>query len=129
MSKYSEYSARASLMIIGLRMRALRIWQVVEQKVAIKQKAIRYRPLDKILDGFILMLAGGRGMVEVNTRVRPDQLLQSAFGRAGCAEQSTVSQTFNACTAQNVAKLREAVQTINQAHSQAYQHDYRQREQ
>src|SRR5579863_10461723 len=110
MRKYSEFSARASLMIVGLRMRALGIWKVVEQKVAIKQKAVHYRPLDKVLDGFILMLSGGRGVVEVNTRVRPDELLQSAFGRDGCAEQSTVSATFNACTPENVVELREAIQ-------------------
>ena len=96
MSKYTEFSARASLMIVGLRMRAKRIWQAVEYKVGIKQKVIGYRPMDKVLDGFILLLSGGRGIVEVNTRVRPDVVLQAAFGRDGCAEQSSVSETLNA---------------------------------
>ena len=96
MSKFTRFSARASWMVVGLRMRAMGIWKVVEEKVQIKQKVIRYRPIEKLLDGFILILAGGRGISEVNTRVRPDEMLQAAFGRDGCADQSTVSETLNA---------------------------------
>jgi Transposase DDE domain group 1 len=124
MRKFSRFSARASWMVVGLRMRAMGIWKVVEEKVQIKQKVIRYRPIEKLLDGFILILAGGRGISEVNTRVRPDEMLQAAFGRDGCADQSTVSETLNACDGESVAQLQEAVQTIYQAHSRAYDHDY-----
>ena len=126
MSKCTRFSARASLMVVGLRMRAMGIWKVVEEKVQIKQKVIRYRPIDKLLDGFIMMLAGGRGITEINTRVRPDEMLQAAFGRDGCADQSTVSATFNACHAENVQQLGQAVQTIYQKHSRACAHDYEQ---
>ena len=124
MSKCTRFSARASLMVVGLRMRAMGIWKVVEEKVQIKQKVIRYRPIDKLLDGFIMILAGGRGITEINTRVRPDEMLQAAFGREGCADQSTVSATFNACDAENVQQLRQAVETIYQKHSHACDHDY-----
>ncbi len=124
MSKCTGFSARASLMVVGLRMRAMGIWKVVEEKVQIKQKVIRYRPIDKLLDGFIMMLAGGRGITEINTRVRPDEALQAAFGREGCADQSTVSATFNACDAENVQQLHQAVQAIFQKHSRAGDHDY-----
>ncbi len=124
MSKCTRFSARASLMVVGLRMRAMGIWKVVEEKVQIKQKVIRYRPIDKLLDGFIMMLAGGRGITEINTRVRPDEVLQAAFGREGCADQSTVSATFNACDAENVQQLRQAVEAIYQKHSRACDHDY-----
>jgi hypothetical protein len=124
MNKYSGFSARASLMVVGVRMRALGMWKVVEEHVAIKQKVVRYRPLDKLLDALIMMLAGGRGIVEVNTRVRGDPVLQAAFGRDGCADQSTVSATVNACTAENVEQLRQALQAIVQQHSRACDHDY-----
>lgn len=50
-----------------------------------------------------MILAGGRGITEVNTRVRPDAMLQAAFGRDGCADQSTVSETLNACDKKNVS--------------------------
>jgi hypothetical protein len=126
MSKCTRFSARASLMVVGLRMRAMGIWKVVEEKVQIKQKVIRYRPIDKLLDGFIMILAGGRGITEINTRVRPDEMLQAAFGREGCADQSTVSATFNACDAENMQQLRQAVETVYQKHSRACDHDYEQ---
>ncbi len=124
MNKFTSFSARANLMVVGIRMRAMGIWATIEQAVQIKQKKVKYRPIDKILDAFMMILAGGRGLVEVNTRVRPDQLLQMAFGREGCAEQSTVSQTLNVCTGENVAQLRQAQQTIYQEYSRAYAHDY-----
>ncbi len=126
MSKCTRFTARGSLMVVGLQMRAMGIWKAVEEKVQIKQKAVRYRAIDKLLDGFIMILAGGRGLVEINTRVRPDEMLQCAFGRNGCADQSTVSATFNACDAENVQQLRQAVETIYQKHSRACDHDYEQ---
>ena len=124
MSKFTRFSARASLMVVGVRMRAMGIWQAVEQKVQIKQKVLRYRPIDKLLDGLIMILAGGRGITEVNTRVRPDAMLQAAFGRDGCADQSTVSETLNACDEANVSQLRAALQAILREHSRACDHDY-----
>jgi len=126
MSKCTRFSARASLMVVGLRMRAMGMWKVIEEKVHIHQKSLRYQPLDKLLDGFIMILAGGRGITEINTRVRPDEMLQAAFGRDGCADQSTVSATFNACDAENVQQLRQAVETLYQKHSRACDHDYAQ---
>jgi hypothetical protein len=33
------------------------------------------------IDGFITMLAGAHGLVEINTRLRSDPALQAAFGR------------------------------------------------
>ena len=90
----------------------------------IKQKVRIHRPLDKLLDCFINILAGGHGVVEVNTRVRPDRAVQLAFGRQRCAEQSTISHTLDACTAANVQQLQTAIKAILQQHSHAYRHDY-----
>jgi hypothetical protein len=111
-------------MIVGVRLRALGIWQRVADGVAIKQKVVRWQPIDKLLDALIMILAGGRGLVEVNTRVKPDRLLQAAFGRSGCADQSTVSATLNACTPMNVAQMRAALAVIMQDQSGACAHEY-----
>jgi hypothetical protein len=70
------------------------------------------------------MLAGGKGLVEINFLVRPDVAVQRAFGRQACAEQSTISDTLNACTPENVQQLREAIQIILRQASQSYRHDY-----
>jgi hypothetical protein len=126
MNKYTGFSARASLALIGMRMRQMQIWETVEKQVQIKQKVRKYKPGEKLMSAFINILAGGQGVVEINTRVRPDRPLQRAFGGGGCAEQSVVSDTLNACTAQNVTQMRRALQEIYCRHSQGYSHDYEQ---
>lgn len=122
----TRHSARASLGAVGLAMRQMRIWAAVDKHVHIRQKVIKHTPSDKLKDAFINILAGGQGLVEVNTRVRPDEGLQRAFGREACAEQSTISETLNACTEDNVEQMRQAVQELYRAHSCGYRHDYQQ---
>lgn len=121
-----EFSARASLVILGLRFQRLRIWPIIEEHVHIKQKVLQHTPLNKLLDCFINILAGGAGVVEINTRIRPDRAVQRAFGRSACADQSTISDTLNACTPENVVEMRTALKLILQQHSQSYRHDYEQ---
>ncbi len=104
------YSPRASLVAFGLRFQQQQLWQPVVERVHIKQKVRRHEPLAKVCDGLINILAGGHGLNESNTRVRPDVALQRAFGRTASAEQSSISRTFNACTAENVTQLRDAIE-------------------
>ncbi len=125
MKEYNRFSARASLAAVGLRMRQMGVWEMIEHYVEIKQKVIKHKPMDKLLDAFINILAGGQGMTEVNTRVRPDEGLQRAFGRQACAEQSVVSETLNKCEEETVHQMREALSVIFRLHSQTFQHDYR----
>jgi hypothetical protein len=119
-----RFSPRASLAATGLWMRQERIWETIESQIHIEQKVIRYTPTDKLLDSFINIVGGGHGIVEVNTRVRPDPGLQRAFGRDGCADQSVVSDTLNACTEENVEQMREAMKVIFRDHGQGYHHNY-----
>jgi len=64
--------------------------------------------------------------VEVNTRLRSDRALQRAFGRTSCAEQSSIQDTLDACTSENVQQMQQAVDQIYRQHSRGYQHDYAQ---
>lgn len=124
MNKCTRFSARAGLIAFGYQMQELGIWEEVEKQVQIKQKVIKHKPLDKLKDAFINIVAGGHGLVEVNTRVRMDEGLQGAFGRQGCAEQSSISTTLNACSTENVQQMRQVMQTIYRQQSQGYRHDY-----
>jgi hypothetical protein len=72
----------------------------------------------------IALLAGAHGLVEINHRLRADPALHAAFGRPACAEQSVVQDTLDACTAQTVTELQQAVAAIYRQHSQGYRHDY-----
>lgn len=124
MSKFSRFSARASLAAVGKWLSQKGVWKIIEEHVVSEQKVLRYTPLDKLLDALIAILAGGHGLVEVNTRVREDEALQRAFGRTGCADQSVISDTLDACTSQTVEQMRQALQDVYRAHSQGYRHDY-----
>ena len=119
-----DISPRASLAVIGQRFQQMGIWIVVEQSVHIKQKVLRHRPSDKLKDCLINILAGGSGLVETNLRVRPDRAIQVAFGRTSCAEQSTLSDTLNACTAENVDQMRTAINLILRQQGGCCQHPY-----
>src|SRR5260221_1903375 len=119
-----QFTGCASLAALGVKLKELKLFELIEQRVQIAQKTIKDRPSDKLYDAFISLLAGAHGLVEINTRLRADAALQRAFGRNRCAEQSVVQDTLNACTAENVEQMEHALDTIYRQHSQGYQHDY-----
>lgn len=118
------FSQRSALVGVGLKLQAIHLFDPIATGVHIPQKVVQYTPAQKLQDAFISMLAGSHGLVETNKRVRPDHALQRAFGRAACAEQSTISETINCATEPNVTELQAAVKTIYQRFSHGYQHDY-----
>lgn len=119
-----RYSPRASLAIIGLCSQQMGVWDMIGKQVKIQQKTVRHTPLQKLQDAFINILAGGHGLVEINHRVKPDQGLLAAFGRATCADQSGVSQTLNACQPENAEQMRQALQDIYRRYGAGYRHPY-----
>jgi hypothetical protein len=124
METHEEISGQASLVLIGKVFTQMQLWSVVTRWVKVKQKVRQHRPEEKLLDAFINMLTGGLGVVEVNTRVRSDRAVQRAFGRKRCAEQSGVSRTLNACNAQNILQMKQALREILRQHGRCCQHDY-----
>jgi hypothetical protein len=121
-----HFSPAASLAALGAHLRQIDLFGPIRDRVTIAQKTVKYAPLDKLFDAFISILAGAHGLAEINTRLRSDQALQTAFGRSACAEQSVVQDTLNACGAEQVAQLAQALVTIYRQHSQGYAHDYQQ---
>lgn len=121
----ARYSPRAFLAAIAHRLRWRQLWQPVDDKVVIHQKTVKHTPLQKLRDAFICILTGARGMVEVEKRLRNDPVLQQAFGRECCAEQSSIQDTLDACTVENVLQLKQASTAIYRKHSQGFRHDYK----
>ena len=64
------YSPHASLAALGLKLRSIKFFEVLTEHVLIKQKTIKHSPINKLIDAFIAILAGARGLVEINTRLR-----------------------------------------------------------
>lgn len=88
MSKLTSqhFSPHASLCALGPKIRSLKLFDTISKHVFIKQKAIKHKPVDKLFDAFIAILAGAHGLCEINARLRSDPALQRAFGRSDCAE-------------------------------------------
>jgi hypothetical protein len=119
-----QSTPHATLVALGLKVQHLDLFRPIREQVHIKQKTVRYTPIDKLYDAWIAILAGAHGLVEVNTRLRSDPALQAAFGRAACAEQSVIQDTLDACDDTVVQHMEHALTTIFQQYSQAYRHDY-----
>jgi Transposase DDE domain group 1 len=102
------HSARASLCALGEYLRRHAFFAPLYQHVQIPQKTIKYRPVDKLLDALVGMLCGAKTIAQSNVTVRVDPAVQRAFGRKGCADQSTIARTLQAGTPQTVQQL-EAV--------------------
>jgi hypothetical protein len=118
------FSSHAALAALGRKVSKLKVFEPITQTVQIAQKTVKYRPSEKLLDAFISLLAGVQGLVEINKCLKADVGLQRAFGRTGCAEQSVVQDTLDACTVENVSQMHQAMQRIFRRHSQTYRHDY-----
>jgi hypothetical protein len=98
-------TGRASLCALGEYLKRHCFFAPVREQVQIPQKTVRYRPIDKLLDGLLGILCGAKTISQSNVTIRVDPAVQRAFGRTGCAEQSTIARTLQASTAETVAQL------------------------
>ena len=120
-----RFTARATLVALGYKLKKEKVLQPITEGVKISQKTVKYTPTEKLQDALIGILSGAKGLYEINKRVRPDKALQRAFGREGCAEQSVVQNTLDASTEKNVRQMQIAFDKIYQRHSQGYRHNYK----
>ena len=102
------HTGRASLCALGEYLRRRCCFAPLREQVKVPQKTVRYRPMDKILDAVVGILCGAKTIAQSNVTIRTDPAVQRAFGRTGCADQSTIARTLRACTGENVAQ-RERV--------------------
>src|SRR5215831_3988746 len=98
-------SARASLCAVGEYLRRQAFFVPLYQHVQIPQKTLKHRPVEKLLDALVGMLCGAKTIAQSNVTVRVDPAVQRAFGRKGCADQSTIARTLQAGTPQTVQHL------------------------
>ena len=108
MHKHTTMSpGRASLCALGEYLRRYCFFAPMREHVQIRQKTVRYRPIDKLLDALGGILCGAKTIAQNNITIRTDRAVQRAFGRTGCAEQSTIARPLRACTTDNVAQLEK----------------------
>jgi hypothetical protein len=84
----------------------------------------RHAPVEKLQDVLVSMLAGNTAISEINTTIRPDRPLATAWHRKQFAEQSTVARLLNRLTDAQIHQLRHGTQALFRRHSQVWQHAY-----
>jgi hypothetical protein len=102
-------TGRASLCALGEYLKRHCFFAPLREQVCIPQKMVRYRPIEKVLDGLLGILCGAKTISQSNVTIRVDPAVQRAFGRTGCAEQSTIARTLQASTAETVTRLERVL--------------------
>jgi Transposase DDE domain group 1 len=103
-------TGRASLCALGEYLRRRCFLAPFHEQVNMAQKAVKYCPTEKRLDGLLGMLCGAKTIAQSNVTIKVDPAVQRAFGRKSCADQSTIARTLHACAAENVAQLERVSQ-------------------
>jgi len=88
------------------------VFAPIYNRVRIDQKAIDYRPTDKLIFATLGIIAGAETINDVNIVLRPNRALLAAFGYTACADQSVIQQTINVATSANVSQLECAILEI-----------------
>jgi hypothetical protein len=108
-----------------VHLRRIHFFKPLEQRVQIRQKVLKYTPVQKLEMFFVGLLAGAKAVSHTATTVRVDPALIAAFGLPGCAEQSVIAQTLNAATEQDVSDLQAALSEIYGCYGQARRHSFK----
>lgn len=116
-------SAHASLCLLGSYLRRTGFFSPLEARMQIKQKTLKYTPVQKLEMFFVALLAGAKAVSHTNTTVGVDPALCAAFGLPGCADQSVIAATLDAASPADVIALQAALAETFRSFSQAYRHD------
>src|SRR5216117_2162435 len=117
-------TGRASLCALGEYLKRHCFFAPAREQVQIPQKTVRYRPMDKLLDGLLGILCGAKTISQSNVTMRVDPAMQRAFGRTGCAEQSTIARTWQASTAETVDQRERVSWYYLKRHGQTPHHRF-----
>jgi hypothetical protein len=85
----------------------------------------QHTPGEKLLDAFLVILAGCPSLSMLNTKLQPDPLLAQSWHRGAFADQSMVSRTLDALSGESLAALQAASYAFWLQHTQLRQHDWR----
>ena len=120
-------TSRASLCALGEYLRRQCFFAPVREQVQIPQKTVRYRPIEKVLDGLLGILCGAKTIAQSNGTMRLDPAVPRACGRTGCAEQSTIARTLQASTPETVDQLSRVSWYYLKRYGQTPHHRYAER--
>jgi hypothetical protein len=121
MQRSTQYAPLAAL---GSFLQQQDFFAPLQEHVKLSGKTILHAPHQKLLDVVVSLLADCSSLKQINTRLRPDTALATAWGREAFADQSTLSRVLDAFTPVTVAQLRTAVECIYVREGRALHHPF-----
>ncbi|MEZ4770446.1 MAG: hypothetical protein R2844_18715 [Caldilineales bacterium] len=119
-----EETGFAPLGVLGYCLTRSKLLDPVWNKVELPMKAVEHEPEEKLRDILVSILTGCRSIMQVNTRLRPDLALASAWGRPQFAEQSILARTLDAFGSDQVAQLQQGFDALLRQESQVFRHPF-----
>lgn len=117
----------APLCLVG---NALRTQKTLDALANIELKSMKtrtHRPGEKLIDAFLLIMAGYPSLYLLNQHLRPDHILAQAWQREQLTEQSSISRTLDRIDADGLVQLQQISRDFWHQHSQLHRHDWRKR--
>src|SRR5689334_4375408 len=111
-SNQKLHSDHALLCLIGQKAQELKLLDPVYRLVKIDQKTLVHSPTEKLVDAFLAIACGAEALSQINTVLRADPAISRAWGRKGCADQSSVQETLSACTELNITQMQQVLREI-----------------
>ena len=115
----------APLCVVGHALWERNDLEMLRQFNAIAMKTRDHTVGDKLLDAFLVIIAGLPSLSMLNTKLRPDPMLAQSWHRGNFADQSMVSRTLDAFDAESLAVLQSASYAYWHEHTQLHTHDWR----
>jgi len=122
LTRFHQETPLAPLAVLGYWLRQRHWLTDFDEAVTWQMQARRHGPHEKLQDAFVAILAGCNFLSQINTKLRPDQVLAHAWGRTQFADQSGVSRLLTRFTVDQVDQLRQLHRRWYQQHGQAFQH-------
>jgi hypothetical protein len=117
-------TALAPLAVLGYSLMKAGVFDPLLTQVQVPMRTRDYAPSTKLMDCLISILAGCTSIQQINVRLRPDRVLAEAWGRPQFAEQSTITDTLDACTAETLQALRQVHQQLLTRYGRTPHHDF-----
>jgi hypothetical protein len=119
-----ETTGFVPLGVLGYCLMRTGFLEPVFHQIALPIKTVEHAPKAKLLDVLVSILAGCRSLAQVNTRIRPDIALATAWGRTQFAEQSNLARTLDIFGPDQVRQLRQGSEALFRRESRALRHDF-----
>ncbi len=123
-SKLKLHSEHALLCLIGQKCQDQKLLEPLHTFLKIKQKTVKYSPVDKLTDILLAILLDCDVVSQVNTKLAQEEAVLKAFGREPSADQSTVQRTLSSCDSENVDQLQQALAEIFATNSRTQKHKF-----